>query len=374
MKFKLPDSLQLEFLQARESYAIDIGYTSLKVAYLRGSFPNYSLYKWAILPLGGEFLSEVSPAERQAAVVSKLKEFFAREKVISKNIKTSVAGPMVVVRYVNLPKLKPEELTKTIKFEAEQYIPFNIEEVGISFHLLNETVEDGQKKWQAILVAAKKDLIQSRLDIFNELGLRTVLVDIDDFALANAYNLVYGENPSGVDLLLNIGHQYTNIVIMEQGLPRVVRDIGVAGWEFTKAVQRALSVDIIAAEKLKQKNGLLLSAEEKEQALRENNKEAIQTSSALLTVAKIFLGEVRKSIDFYSSQSPDKSVERILLSGGGARLKNLDRYIGNELHLPTEVFNPLQNIAPEISVEDGQMLTIATGLALRQEKDQFRKQ
>jgi type IV pilus assembly protein PilM len=283
----------------------------------------------------------------------------------------SVAGNQVIVRYVRFPKLTREELNKTIQFEAEPYIPFDIRDVELSFHILGDVIEEGQKKMEAILVASKKEATQAKLEILSELNMRPVVMDIDVFALSNAYEL--NTDPATVEtvLLLNIGAATTNMSIVEKFVPRVVRDVFISGNSFTKSIQKNLGCDLKASEDLKIRYGLLVTAEEKEQSLAENQKEALKVSSALTPVAKDLVGEVQRSIDFYISQNPERSVQRVLLSGGAAALKNLDKYLAQELKLPIEKFNPLKNVqGGEAVPEDCALqLAVAIGLALRRENE-----
>ncbi len=364
---KLPE---IPFLKPRDAFAIDLGTSSLKVLQLKQSGNKYSLVKWGNIPVA-DGAAELSPQERRSVTSARLGEFLAKEKFLLKNVIGSVSGNQVIVRYVRFPKLSREELAKTIQFEAEPYIPFDIREVDLSFHLLGDVVEEGQKKMETILVASKKEVVQSRLEVFDELGLRTVIIDIDAFALANAYEMATDPATDETAILVNIGAATTNIAIVENFAPRVVRDIFIAGNTFTKAIQRNLACDLKTAEELKARYSLLITAEEKEKTLAENQKEALQVSSALMPVVKDLLTEIHRSIDFYISQNPDRSITRILVSGGSANLKNLITFLGQELKLPAELFNPLKNVAgaETIPEEMASHLAIAAGLSIRREND-----
>ncbi|MCB4790759.1 MAG: type IV pilus assembly protein PilM [Elusimicrobia bacterium] len=361
---------KLSFLKPKDAIAVDIGTSSVKIVFLKASGNKYTLVKWGILPIN-ENLSELPPQERKLNIIARIGEFFAKEKILIKNVITSISGHQVIVRYVNFPKLSREELNKTIVFEAEPYIPFDIKEVDLSYHILGDIVEEGHKKMEAILVACKKDVIASRLEIFNELNLRLIVVDIDAFALENAYEVNIDPSLQETVMLINIGSAVTNIAIVENNKSKVVRDIFIAGDSFTKIIQRNLGCEIKKAEELKFAHSILVTAEEKEKTLSENQKEALQVSQALSSMAKDFLTEIHRSIDFYISQNPDRTINKILLSGGSANLKNLDRLLNNDLKIAVEVFNPLKNITsgeavpPEIAAQ----LAVATGLAVRHEND-----
>jgi len=244
----------------------------------------------------------------------------------------------------------------------------------LSFHIIGDVVEEGQKKMETILVASKKDAVQGKLEIFNDLNLRTVLIDLDVFAIQNAfeYHSVNSENPAQETILIiNIGANVTNMAIMENNISRVVRDVFISGNSFTKAIMRNLGCDFKSAEELKSRYSLLVTAEEKEKTLSENQKEALQVSSAITPVSKDLLVEVQRSIDFYISQNPERVINKVLLCGGSSSLKNLDKYLRQELKVPVEIFNPVKYLLESGGVPDNlaPQLTVAIGLAMRREND-----
>jgi type IV pilus assembly protein PilM len=374
IKLSIPKLPGLSFLKNNDAFAVDIGTSSIKIVYLKPAGNAYTLLKWAVLPLS-ENLAEIPAQERRNLSVSRIAEFLAREKIVTKNVIGSISGNQTIVRYVRLPKLSREELAKTIRFEAEPFIPFDIREVDLSFHIIGEVMEEGQKKIETILVAAKKEIVQSRLDVFNELNLRPVIMDIDAFALSNAYEANTEPSVAENVMMINIGGSITNIAIIENRIPRVVRDVFVAGNSFSKSIQRALSIDPKTAEEFKARYSILVTVEEKEKTLADNQKEALQVSAALLPVVKELLAEIQKSIDFYVTQNPEKSVNRILLCGGSSNLKNLDKYLQQELKVPVEYFNPLRNFIGAESVPENirTLLPVAIGLGLRRENDAVKK-
>lgn len=369
-EIKLPD---IPFLKNRDSIAIDIGTSSIKIVSLKPSGNKYSLLKWGIVPIN-ESGAELSPQDKRNIVVSRLAEFLAREKILTKNVISSISGNQVIVRYVRFPKLTREELAKTIQFEAEPYIPFDIREVDLSFHILGDVVEEGQKKIETILVASKKEAVQGKLDIFNDLNLRPVVVDLDVFAIQNAYeyNCLNSETPPQESvLIINIGANVTNMAIVENGISKVVRDVFISGNSFTKAIQRNLGCDFKTAEDLKYRHTLLVTTEEKEKTLSENQKEALQVSSAITPIAKDLLGEIQRSIDFYISQNPERVINKVMLCGGSCAIKNLDKYLHQEIKVPIEILNPLASILESAAVPENvaPQLAVAIGLAMRREND-----
>jgi type IV pilus assembly protein PilM len=364
---KLPG---LPFVKPRDTFAVDIGTASIKILYLKKTGTRYAIHAWGILPLL-DAGAELSPQDRKNIVVARIAEFIAKEKISTKNVIGSVSGNQVVVRYVKFLKRSREAMLKTIQFEAEPYIPFDINDVDLGFHIIGDVLEDGQKKMETILVAAKKEISQSRLDIFADLNLRPVIMDVDAFALVNAYEVTSDPSVSETVLLVNIGASVTNLALIENHMPRVVRDVFVAGNTFNKSIQKGMSCDTKAAEEMKTRYSMLVTAEEKERTLAENQKEALQVSSALTSVARELVSEIQKSIDFYAGQNPEKVVNKILLCGGTSGLKNLDTYLQQELKITVTMFNPIASLTggEAILPEDAARMAVVTGLAIRYEND-----
>ena len=177
---------------------------------------------------------------------------------------------------------------------------------------------------------------------------------------------------------MNIGASVTNMILIADGVVKLVRDLAYGGSEFTKSVQRQMTVDFKGAEKLKMTYGILLSGEDKEKTLADDKREALSVSIALNTTAKMLVGDIHRFIEFYLGQNPDAVFSRILISGGTALLPNLISYISRETNIPSEVFNPVEVLCPSedaalIPQQYQPALATAFGLALRKEKDHLSK-
>ena len=306
------------------------------------------------------------------AAINALRAFFIEKGIKIKETATSLSGNAVIVRYVKFPRLTRNELQATLATEAEPFIPFDINEVQLGFHILSEIMEDGQKKMETVLVAAKRELISQRLEILQGAGLNPTIIDVDSFALENVHEKVSaaGAGP-GATLYLNIGHMVTNLSIIENGVTRVVRDVFVSGNTMTKAIMKAFQCDVLRAEELKNTLGIFVDAADKEKALADGDRDGLGVSQAVGQVARDLVAEVHRSVDFYLSQGPDRSIGRIMLSGGTARLKNLDKHLAQELKVPVSVLNPFSFVKGGENVPEdlAPMFGVAVGLALRQNRD-----
>lgn len=358
------------FLGPKDVVGIDVGSYAVKVVLFKLEAGAYQLKAWGHLPLGAK--ADAGPDEKKSAVINALRAFFIEKGVKIKDVATSLSGNAVIVRYVKFPRLTRAELMSTLATEAEPFIPFDINEVQLGFHILSEIVEDGQKKMETVLVAAKRDLVVQRLEILQGAGLTPAIIDVDSFALENVHEKTRDpkEGP-GATLYLNIGHLVTNLSIVENGVTRVVRDMFISGNTMTKAIMKAFQCDAAKAEELKHSRGVFVDPAEKEKALADGDRDGLGVSQAVGQVAKDLVAEVHRSVDFYLSQGPDRSIGRIMLTGGTARLKNLDKHLAQELKVPVSVLNPFTlskggEVVPEaLSPAFG----VAAGLALRHNGD-----
>jgi type IV pilus assembly protein PilM len=177
-------------------------------------------------------------------------------------------------------------------------------------------------------------------------------------------------------MLLNLGATASNINILENGVSKIVRDIFIAGNSFTRAIQRNLQLEYSEAENLKKEYGLTLTgAEEELESIAAKDETKVQVSTILMPLIRELVGEVRRSIDYYQAQTGgEKSMDRIMLSGGSSRLKNLDRFLNDELGLSVEINNPFRGIDTTRTpgtdwLELAPLFVVAVGLAIRREGD-----
>ena len=370
-KFQGLKGLAAVFSGSGNILGVDVGSHAVKVVFMteEGGIPT--LKAWGHLPLAVK--PEATAEEKKTAAGSVLRAFLAQKGLKVKDAATALSGNSVIVRYVKFPRLTKAELSATLTTEAEPFIPFDINEVQLGFHILSDIVEEGQKKMETVLVAAKKDLVAARLEILEGAGLTPAIIDVDSFALENVHDKMSGpQPPAGAALYLNLGHTVTNLSIIEGGLSRVVRDIFISGSTLTKAIMKSLQVDLAKAEELKKTYGIIMDAAEKEKALADGNREALGVSQAITGVTKDLVAEVHRSVDFYLSQGPERSIARIVLAGGTAALRNLSAHLAGELKVPVSVLQPfsfLKSPPADMPAELAPAFAVAVGLALRRNRD-----
>lgn len=274
------------------------------------------------------------------------------------SINISVSGISTVIRYIDFPRMSEDELKQALKFEAQKYIPFPINEVNLDSHILKEGLLDS--KMLVLVAAVKKDFINQRLKLIQEAGIKADIVDLDSLALVNAFNFSYSEEErkdlkNKAVALLNIGASISNLSILENGLPVLSRDIYIAGNNITQKIQDIFSIDAKSAEELK----LNIDKERMDKVVT-------AVDSVLSDLAK----ELRVSFDYYESQN-SSSVVKILLSGGGSKFSGLKDMLANLLSIEVEYWDPLKQISIPGSFDSKQLkelssqFAVAVGLALR---------
>jgi len=347
------------FSKKIEPIALDIGSTFIKLVQLKGSNKNYQLIKFGMVPLPPEVIVEGAVMDA-GRVVEAIKELLTSQKVKTKEVVISVSGSSVIIKRVSVADMTDEELAESIKWEAEQYIPFSIDDVNVDFQKLGPGAAEGQA--DVLLVAVKKDKINDYVNLVKEAGLEPVVMDVDAFALANMFELNYAFE-EGTTALLNIGASVMNINILKDGISIFTRDITVGGNRYTEALQRDFGLTYEDAEKVKR-------GEDVEGADKE------QISGVMSSVTDDIVAETQRSFEFFRSTTGSDKVSRVLVSGGCARIGNFTTVLSERLEIPVEVVDPFKKIkidpkhfeSKEIA-ELSPLCAVAVGLAIRRPGD-----
>lgn len=347
------------FSRKIEPIALDIGSTYIKLVQIKGSERNHHLVKFGIVPLPPEVIVEGAVMDA-GRVVDAIKELLAAHKVKTKEAVISVSGSSVIIKRISVSDMSDEELSESIKWEAEQYIPFSIDDVNIDFQKLGPGAMEGQA--DVLLVAVKKDKINDYLNLAKEAGLEPVVMDVDAFALGNMYELNY-EAEAGTTALLNIGASVMNINILKDGMSTFTRDVTVGGNRYTEALQKDFGISYEDAERVKR--GEDMDGVDKQQA-----------AGIISAVTEDVVTEIQRSFEFYRSTAGSEKVTRVLVSGGCARIGNFLSLLSERLEVPAEVAQPFKNIKvdpkrfnPAFMEEAGPMAAVAVGLAIRRPGD-----
>ncbi len=280
-------------------------------------------------------------------------------------VAAALSGHAVIVKRLSLPAMTEAELGEAIPWEAEQYIPFDLSEVQLDYQVVNTPRPPATRKatLDVLLVAAKKRSHRRSAGVIAQAGRAPVVMDVEAFALANAYQVNYPERTDPFSALIHVGQNVTIVCLLERGEPVFTRDISIGGQVHLEAILRELSgsgVDEMAARRI-------LNGQYPQDVSPEQVAAMLREASGQLVL------EVRKTIDFYRATAPVERLSRIVLSGGAWQAVGLVDMLASEFGAPVDVFNPFRRITRPsrgIGVDVvGPAYAVAVGLAMRQEGD-----
>jgi len=360
VKFSLPSFN----LNSNSVVGLDIGSSMVKAVELniKGKGRDFELAHLGVAKLPSESIVQ-GAFLNSAAIVDTIREAVDNAKIKTKNVAAAVSGHSVIVKKVNLPVMSRDELDEQIRWEAEQYIPFDVNEVNLDFQILNDGDADGgDGQMGVLLVAAKKDLIDDYVQVISEAGLIPAVIDVAAFAVENAFTTNYESNPDEVVALVNIGAEVVNINILSDGAPAFTRDITTAGNQYTEEIQKTLSVSFDEAERIKlggraQDDSQDVVPQEVEQAMQ--------------SISETVIGEISRSLDFFAATTADATIGRVVLAGGGAKVAGFEKAFHERTGLPVEILNPFSRMAPSSKFESefledmAPSLGVGVGLAMR---------
>jgi type IV pilus assembly protein PilM len=349
--------MEFSFLKKKNVVALDIGSNSIKIVQLNQAKKGWELVKLAIAYLPPEAIVDGSIIDSMT-VTNTVRDLISENSIKDKDAVSSLTGHSVIIKKVGLPAMTEEELADSIQWEAEQYIPFPMSDVNIDFQILGEDAE-GRGQMDVMLVAVKKDVINDYTNVIREAGLNPVVVDVDSFALENMMEINYSVAPGENLAMVNIGASITSISAIVGGVTVFTRSVPMGGNQYTEEIQRQLSISFRDAEDLK--HGKEVSGVD-----------SSELPAVIDSVNDNMVLEVRRSIDFFLGGSPGTFINRIYLSGGGARVKNLSNKLQETTSIPVEMVNPFNGVAynpknfdPEFLKEMGPYFAVALGLATR---------
>jgi type IV pilus assembly protein PilM len=333
----------------------DVGSSSIKIVELKPlKNDEFQLLHAAIANLSPEAIVDGAIMD-SSLVVEALSRLIADNGIRNPGFGGSLSGHSVIIKKIQLPSMTDAELAESIQWEAEQYIPFDINDVNLDYVVLES---GGGDTMDVLLVAVKKDRIADYTSVIVQAGKDPVLVDVDVFALQNAFEANYGvENETTA--LVNIGASVMNINVLHQGTSIFWRDVAFGGNQYTEAIQRELNLPREEAERLK------LGERVGEHSVQ-------QLMGVLNSVSEDLAAELQKTIDFFVATSSVDRLDRVVLAGGGAQVLNLDEVLKERFQVDVEVLNPFRNIRysesdfdPEWINRHAPAMSVAVGLAVR---------
>jgi type IV pilus assembly protein PilM len=345
--------------RARSLVGLDIGSSAVKAIELKPAGKTYKVTAFGSEPIPPDSIVDGAIIDG-AAVVESIRRLFDSRNIKTKEVAASLSGNAVIVKKIALPTMTEAELAESIYWEAEQYIPFDIQDVNLDYQILDAgNPAAGKSTMDVLLVAAKKEKIADYTGVIGQAGRSAVVVDVDAFALQNAYEVNYGFQPGAVVMLLNVGASATNINILQGDQSVFTRDIAIGGNAYTEAVQKELNLAFEQADQLKR--GMTVEGASFEDA-----------RPVLRAVTENVMLEVQKTFDFFKATATSEKVDRIIISGGASRAEGFIEMLTERFEAPVEVFDPFKKVAfdakkfnVDSAEEIGPTVAVAVGLALR---------
>lgn len=334
---------------------LDIGTSSIKLIEIEESKGGHRLKNFGIGTLPKDAIVNGSIVNHDA-VVSSIQQILSNLKIKTRDVVASISGHPVIIKKITMPVATDEELEESIKFEAEQYIPFDLEEVNIDFQVL-AVEEEKADQMNVMLVAAKKVMINDYTKVLADAGLTPVILDIDVFALENAFEINYPLEEEQNAALIDVGASTININVIKGGLSAFTRDVFLGGNQITEDIQKQFGISFEEAETLKTSGDV--------------NRDDFGGKEIVKQVCDNIASEIQKSLDFYSSTTYE-SVNKIYLSGGCAKIPFMKDIIEEKLNVSTEVIDCTRTVKYDENVFDpdyikdiSPLASVGIGLALR---------
>lgn len=331
---------------------LDIGSGYVKLAVVEHGKGAPRVVKLGMAPLAPDAIVEGEIMD-PALVAQTIRQLYQSVGLKQKKVVAAVGGRDVIIKKLQMDRMKESDAREVIRWEAQQHVPFDMESVELDFQILDPYDEGLQMS--VLLVAAKRELVENRVALLQEAGLTPVIIDVDAFALHNAFEVNYPEAMTGVVGYLNIGHETTNVSILQDGVPVLTRDLGFGTRRLREDLQREKG----------------LTAEVADEILEGRQSSAEYEGFIAERATELALG-VERAAAFLQAGTVSGTLSKMYLCGGGARVPGLARALGEKLRVPTEVASAFERIevAPDAAElyppeEMAPMMMLPVGLALR---------
>jgi type IV pilus assembly protein PilM len=340
---------------------LDIGSSAVKAIELKPAGKGYKVAAFGAEPVPPDSIVDGAIIDG-TAVVDAIRRLFESRKIKTKDVAASLSGNAVIVKKISVPAMTEAELAESIYWEAEQYIPFDIQDVNLDYQILDRGDASGKGSMDVLLVAAKKEKIADYTGVIGQAGRVAVVIDVDAFALQNAYEVNYGTEPDAVVVLLNVGASATNINILHGDQSVFTRDLSTGGNAYTEALQKELNLPFEQADQLKR--GQPVDGVTFEDA-----------RPVLRAVTENVMLEVQKTFDFFKASAASEHITRIVVSGGASRAEGFSEMVTERFQAPVEMFDPFKRVTFDARkfnvdpVEIAPTAAVAVGLALRRVGD-----
>jgi len=338
-----------------EFFGLDIGTTAIRLVELRGNGRVKALNKYAFIPIDSKIAISDAKADQQK-LVQGLQDLLNQAHITTRNVAVGIASSRVFTTVVDIERLAPGEIAKTIMYQADSLIPTPVAESKLDWAVLGDSPKD-KTKVEVLLTSVTNDFIEARLDMLESIGLNVIAFEPDGMALSRA---VIPADTATPQMVLDIGNKSTDLVVSMNGAPRLVRSIPTGTEAIIKSASQNLNIDDNQARQFVFKFGL------------SQGKLEGQIYHAIIGTIDILMTEIEKSIKFFQARYPNSHIDRIIVSGGASALPEFPLYIANKFGLNIEIGNAWRNVSFPASRQN-ELLTVsshfcvAAGLAEREE-------
>ena len=350
------------FRRPKALVGLDIGSSAVKAVELKAAGKAYKVTAFGSEPIPPDSIVDGAIIDG-GAVADAIRRLFESRNIKTKEVAASLSGNAVIVKKITLPVMTEAELSESIYWEAEQYIPFDIQDVNLDYQILDSgTGPGGKGSMDVLLVAAKKEKIADYTGVIAQAGRSAVVVDVDAFALQNAYEANYGIDPAQIVVLLNAGASATNINIIQGDQSVFTRDVSIGGNAYTEALQKELNLPFEEADQLKRGHSV-------------NGTSFDDAKPVLRAVTDNVMLEIQKTFDFFKATAASDRIDRIVVSGGASRAEGFTELLNERFGAPVEAFDPFKRVAIDVKkhgatvAEVAPTVAVAVGLALRRAGD-----
>ncbi|MEO5826040.1 MAG: type IV pilus assembly protein PilM [Gemmatimonadales bacterium] len=341
------------FPRVRSTVGLDIGSGYIKAVVINHGSGQPVLEKVAIAPVADDAIVEGEVMDPML-VAEAVRSLLASAQIKTRDVVVAVGGRDVIIKKILMDRMSDQAARDVIRWEADQHVPFDPENVELDFQILDP--EGDGLQMQVILVAAKRELVESKMALLSEIGLDAAVIDVEAFALHNAFERNYPEAMRGVVALANIGHETTTVNLLEDGVPVLTRDLPVGVRRLREDLQRERGMALDAADRV----------------VRGGELDPALASHVAARAEEMALGIERAAAFLQTTARQAGTLSRLYVTGGGSRVPGLASALADRLRIPVTQAHPVErlDVAPgafgEHSMDQvAPLLMLPVGLALR---------
>ncbi|HEY4101024.1 MAG TPA: type IV pilus assembly protein PilM [Gemmatimonadales bacterium] len=341
------------FPRSRSTVGLDIGSGYIKAVIINHASGQPVLEKVALARVADDAIVEGEVMD-PTLVAEAVRKLLDDTQVKAKEVVVGVGGRDVIIKKIQMDRMKDAEAREVIRWEADQHVPFDPENVELDFQILDPDGDGLQM--QVLLVAAKRELVESKLTLLGEIGLDASIIDVDAFALHNAFERNYPDAMRGVVALANVGHETTTVNLLEDGVPVLTRDLPIGVRRLREDLQRERG----------------LAADAADRVVRGTDPDPALAPHVATRGEEMALGIERAAAFLQTSNRPVGSLSRLYVTGGGSRVPGIAAVLSDRLRVPVTPAHAIERLDVAPGAFDGlnvdevsPLLMLPVGLALR---------